>query len=554
MLFSTVLYAQDFESAADAVKNMGVGWNLGNTLDANGNGVHQGLESETYWGQPQTKPELMKMMKEAGFGAIRVPVTWYNHMDSDGKVDDEWMARVKEVVDYVIDQGMYCIINVHHDTGDDSKNESIIHWIHASSNTYNNTKAKYEYLWQQIAEAFKDYDQHLLFEGYNEMLDDLSSWCYASYNAQGGYNAASATDSYNALNNYAKSFVNTVRASGGNNLKRNLVINTYAASNGGGTWNEHLIEPLSKLVIPSDPGGTGHIAIQVHAYPNLSSGGTEILNMLNKLKEYFIDNGYPVILGEWATSNVDATVTDYDSNRTSYLNFVSYVVKKAQQYNAATFYWMGLSDGVYRSIPVFNQADLARTLTVAYHGGDWEGVYPTMDSVDEGVVVFEGEQQLEWGTAINFPANLFTDYEQAPFIEVTYQQNYDQFTGDNVYGMFQFWYNDWSTKISFTVDGVEYNADFNPADHYGTPSGTVHTTAFGFDSSTFTNIKKKGVLFQGHGIKVTKAVLTKAPTAGVQNIHYSLEQNNVIYDLSGRRVENPGKGVYIINGKKVVIK
>ena len=79
--------AQNFESAKDAVKNMGVGWNLGNTLDANSGGA-QGLESETYWGQPVTKPELMKMMKEAGFGAIRVPVTWYNHMDADGKVDE----------------------------------------------------------------------------------------------------------------------------------------------------------------------------------------------------------------------------------------------------------------------------------------------------------------------------------------------------------------------------------------------------------------------------------------------------------------------------------
>ena len=241
------LHAQSFESAADAVKNMGVGWNLGNTLDANGDGVHQGVDSETYWGQPKTKPELIKMMKEAGFGAIRVPVTWYNHMDSDGKIDAAWMTRVKEVVDYVINNGLYCILNVHHDTGDDSKSTNgNIHWIHASMNTYNNTKAKYEYLWKQIAETFKDYDQHLLFEGYNEMLDDYNSWCFASYSAPGQYNATSATDSYNAVNSYARSFVNSVRGTGGNNVKRNLVINTYAASNGAGNWNEHLKEPLTE--------------------------------------------------------------------------------------------------------------------------------------------------------------------------------------------------------------------------------------------------------------------------------------------------------------------
>ena len=107
--------AADFETATNAVKNMGLGWNLGNTLDAN-SGSAQGLESETYWGQPVTKPELMKMMKEAGFSAIRVPVTWYNHMDANGKVDEAWMKRVHEIVDYVINQGLYCIVNVHHDT------------------------------------------------------------------------------------------------------------------------------------------------------------------------------------------------------------------------------------------------------------------------------------------------------------------------------------------------------------------------------------------------------------------------------------------------------
>ena len=109
--------AQEFESATDAVKNMGVGWNLGNTLDANGTGISDVVQSETYWGQPVTQPELITMMKDAGFGAIRVPITWYAHIDGDGNVDAAWMKRVHEVVDYVINAGLYCIINVHHDTG-----------------------------------------------------------------------------------------------------------------------------------------------------------------------------------------------------------------------------------------------------------------------------------------------------------------------------------------------------------------------------------------------------------------------------------------------------
>ena len=111
-----------WETAAEAVANMGVGWNLGNTLDAWDSG--KGREGdwlfwETYWGQARTTPELMRMMKEAGFGAIRIPVTWGIHMDADNKVYDSWMNRVREIVDYVLDAGMYCIVNIHHDTGAD---------------------------------------------------------------------------------------------------------------------------------------------------------------------------------------------------------------------------------------------------------------------------------------------------------------------------------------------------------------------------------------------------------------------------------------------------
>ncbi len=143
MMLCTSIQAADFETAKNAVKNMGVGWNLGNTLDANDatKTWTTTAQHETCWGQPVTKPELLKMMKEAGFGAIRVPITWYQEMDANGKVNDAWMKRVKEVVDYVIDNGMYCIINVHHDTGADGGNYKS--WLKASTNSYDTNKAKY---------------------------------------------------------------------------------------------------------------------------------------------------------------------------------------------------------------------------------------------------------------------------------------------------------------------------------------------------------------------------------------------------------------------------
>ena len=125
-----------WEKADEAIKNMGLGWNLGNTLDAcdfsKGFGAADWRAWETCWGQPVTSPELLQMIKNAGFGAVRVPVTWKGHLDAKGKVDATWMSRVKEVVDYVLDAGMYCIVNVHHDTGVDEKNA----WLVASIKKY----------------------------------------------------------------------------------------------------------------------------------------------------------------------------------------------------------------------------------------------------------------------------------------------------------------------------------------------------------------------------------------------------------------------------------
>lgn len=514
--------AQGFESATDAVKNMGVGWNLGNTLDANSQSVtditddgywgQQGLDSETCWGQPETTRELIHMMKEAGFGAIRIPVTWYNHMNAEAEVDGEWMVRVKQVVDYVIDEGLYCIINVHHDTGadsfDDDGNLSGYHWLKASLDNYSHNGLRYAALWGQIALTFRDYGEKLLFEGFNEMLDDNSCWNYPTWSSESDYNEEAAKDAYQAINFYNKLFVETVRFTGGNNAERNLIINPYAAASGG-EWgnNKHPQEPLETLELPEDPG---HLIVEVHSYPSISNGISSAKSGLdwtfNNLKAKIIDRlNVPLIVGEWGTSNVD-NGSDYVNRRESMIAFCDYFVKKAKEYDIATFYWMGLSDGQYREQLVFNQPDLAETITKAYHGDDFEGKYPAAETPTGGVI-FEGEKQLEWGEAINIGAELFADLANTSTLEVTYVQNYADFDEDNQYGMMQFWYNDWSTMIDVIAEGNTFTGDFVPSDVYGTESGTEHTTVFSFDPETFKNFKTKGMLFQGHGIVVKKVVL-----------------------------------------------
>lgn len=358
--------ADSFEKAPQAVDNMKIGWNLGNTLDAFNDDTMNKLTSETCWSQPKTKAELFPMFKDAGFGAIRVPVTWFNHMDTDGKVDKAWMKRVHEVVDYVINAGLYCILNVHHDTGADSEGHTS--WLKADMDIYNNVKEKYEYLWQQIATEFRDYDEHLLFEGYNEMLDADNSWSYASSKNTGSYDATAASAAYSAINSYAQSFVNAVRATGGNNAMRNLIVNTYGSCSGEGTWNAHLQDPLQQMQLPTD-NVADHLIFEVHAYPGLAGGLSNAKSSINQImsavETHLASKGAPVIFGEWGTANYD---TDYDNRHNDMLAFAQYFVEQAKAKGFATFYWMGLSDGTHRSVPEFNQADLKDAIYKGYYG------------------------------------------------------------------------------------------------------------------------------------------------------------------------------------------
>jgi len=352
-----------FESAGQAVLNMGAGWNLGNTLDSNsGDLENMWIEAwtsrtpkdyETAWGQPEATRALIHMFKEAGFGAIRVPVTWYPHMGtitlhnqnqwdpstwSGTEVDPAWMARVKEVMDYVIDEGMYCILNVHHDTGAGSTA-----WLIASVDGFDAAKTRYQALWEQIANQFKDYGPKLLFESYNEMLDPYDSWCFASFATPDRYDSAVATSAYNGINSYAKLFAETIRATGGNNAYRNLIVNTYGACSGDGTWSPHLSEPLTQMALPEEPG---HIAIQVHSYwdaTQFNSQKADIDRLFTNLDTHIIKRlGVPVIIGEWGGSTAEDQLN---------VRFASYFSQKAKAAGIAAFWWMGLSDGQDRSIP-----------------------------------------------------------------------------------------------------------------------------------------------------------------------------------------------------------
>ena len=382
LLMSLSIEAQtaEFETATEAIKNMKVGLNLTNSLgtvyqDIDGNTIPQlwkSLSIEDYelvWGNPVTKPELFKMARKAGFNAVRIPVAWWNHMESDGTIDPKWMKRVHEVVDYVIDQNMYCIIN-----------KAIDCWTKVSYDDYEKKKDLYKNLWLQIAEEFKEYDHHLLFEGYNELLDKYDSWCFPSLYAPNGYDSTVANEAYETLLKYGQIFVDAVRSTGGNNTTRNLILNTYAGSCPIGDWSEHLIEPLVNMKLPVDIV-SNHLIVGLHAYINIYSleeAKSAVDNMEEKLKTYLVHKGFPVIVSEWGADNVNGP-TFYETPE-NYINFAHYFMQMAKKNNFAAFHWTGpISYGKYRRMPAFESPEHVTALLRGYYGDDYEPDLLTTD-------------------------------------------------------------------------------------------------------------------------------------------------------------------------------
>ena len=394
-----------------------------------------------------------------------------------------------------------CYRQWHVDTGDNST-----HWLHASSTNYKKNQAKFEGLWKQIAEEFKDYDQHLLFEGYNEMLDDNNTWNEPS----------NKTDGYKAINDYAKSFVTTVRNTGGNNKDRNLIVNTYSASSKP--------DAMKNLDLPEEGN---HIIFQVHSYPdwqNKSNAKKEIDNLISNIK-----------------SNL--------------LNRAPVMTKKA---GIGTCYWMGMSDGIYRSEPAFHQADLAQTLIKAYYGSTDGYKYPVHDA-SKGTIAFEGEKILEWGQGVNVPSSMLKEVGNNVEVELTYKLDYINFEKeDDRYDDIQFMYNKggWQ-KITdgLSIDGKAIEgADFYASSFYGSKSGDTKTSVLTFNDSAFELVSMNDLIIQGHGVIVTKVLVRAPETSGISNTIINKNSDNSIYNLQGQRITKPQRGIYIQNGKKHIAK
>ena len=314
MLFSTFaptgLYALDIAQSAKApgpedltsmemVHNMGLGWNLGNTMECAGDWIKGGIvrSYETAWGNPETTREMIDAIKKAGFKSVRIPVAWSNMIGDNYTINHDLLERVNQLVGYVIANGMVAVVNIHWDGG----------WWSKFPTDYDNSMKRYTRMWSQIAGYYKDAPGSLIFESLNE------EGCWNDvWNRYGGADAVKKQKAYDILNNINQTFVDLVRKSGGLNGKRHLLIAGYA------TDIDLTVDP--DFVMPKDPAN--HSIVSVHYYTPYTFAGlekdeswgkvrttwgtpadfTELNANMDKLKPRFLDKGIPVILGEYGAS------------------------------------------------------------------------------------------------------------------------------------------------------------------------------------------------------------------------------------------------------------
>lgn len=309
-----------------------LGWNLGNSME-----IPSTAGGETGWGNPKTTKAMITAVKNAGFNAVRIPCAWDSYIEdrSTYKVKSSWFARVKEVVDYCVDNDMYVILNIHWDGG----------WLENNPTLAKQEEVNKEQkaLWKQIAIYFRGYDQHLLFAGTNEVhVADVYSDPTAENNT--------VQQSYN------QTFVDAVRATGGKNTYRNLIVQTY---------NTNIANGVKYMKLPTD-AIQKRMMVEVHYYDpynfTLETGTTGINLWGADYKQYgtvdtwgqedylettfasvktsFVDKGYPVILGEYGairrSSLTGDELTHHLASRAYYLKSVTAAAKK---YGMVPFYW-----------------------------------------------------------------------------------------------------------------------------------------------------------------------------------------------------------------------
>ncbi|HEY5957152.1 MAG TPA: glycoside hydrolase family 5 protein, partial [Polyangiaceae bacterium] len=348
--------------ASEVVAAWTFGWNLGNSLDADGCG---GAGAETCWGNQPSTQALFNYIATLGIKVVRIPVTWSEHLGTGPNytIDATWMARVDTVVNYALKAGLSAIINLHHDGADGVANIQWINIVDSSGNvTDANTKAvttKFTAVWTQVANHFKDYDNHLAFESMNEIHH--------------GYDTPQVSW-YGVVNSLNQAFVTLVRGTGGNNAQRFLVVPGY---------NTNIDQTVAGFTLPTDTVAN-HLILSFHYYDPyqftlsneihtwgaaFSTSGTwgqedYVRAQFDKIKTTYIDKGLPVIMGEYDAAFQSAASEDYRRY------WIEYVTKAAHDRGIAPILWDAGQELVNRDALSIRYSDvydaLKRATTSSY--------------------------------------------------------------------------------------------------------------------------------------------------------------------------------------------
>ena len=291
--------------------------------------------------------------KAAGFQSIRIPVSYLSKIDDNNgyKIDSAWLDHVQEVVDYCVQNNMYAIVNMHGD-GYTTVSGS---WLLCASSDQTKIKVKYKACWEQIADRFKNYDEHLIFESMNEEFD-------------GTYGTPNKT-AYNNINDYNQIFVDTVRQTGGNNDRRWLLIPGWNTNINYTADNYGFVLPTDQYLSSDIASGEKRIMISVHYYDPWDFCGTEsadktqwgseatnqskvptwgdesyMASQFKKMNDKFVSQGYGVIIGEFGAINK----ANYDSrNKACRADYYQKVCYYAKQYELVPVAWDNGFDGDY---------------------------------------------------------------------------------------------------------------------------------------------------------------------------------------------------------------
>lgn len=324
--------------AIELVRDMKTGWNLGNTFDATAGG--NSLSSEMSWGQPKTTKAMIDGLAASGIKTIRIPVSWSRHItDASYSISPAWMNRVKEVVDWAIEDGMYVVLNIHHDNYEKNAKMPKSAGFYPTDENYEESAKFVCNTWAQISLAFNNgYDEHLIFEVLNEpRLRGTSEEWY--------YNATSpkSISAMNNLNKLTQNILDVIRASGGNNKKRLVAIPSLQASPDSAL--------ASTFKMPQDyDGSKDRLIVSVHMYtpynfamesPGIKnyseSVKKEFTSMFKKLNDHFIENGYAVYISEYGATN--------KNNLEDRVAWFHDFIKESRAYGMPCFLW---DNGVWK--------------------------------------------------------------------------------------------------------------------------------------------------------------------------------------------------------------